>query len=239
MSAAFPRHRIPKVCYIISSDCHFHISSSLYTILQVVNCLLFTNNQKPPENSSSCAAQETHPLDTTTYIHIATTCLSSTTSPQSPPHPPTNTTICTTTNTPNMPLRLTEPHPTASPKMTFGRGGAGNSTRLPPPTSLHSTTSHLTSPSYSSKSSHSKYTTGRGGAGNLHLSTDERPMFRFDEELERERLKGEAAPVYHVGRGGSGNAVNERRGSSGSEDSGRTGSKRGSLDWMRGVVKRV
>ena len=64
-------------------------------------------------------------------------------------------------------------------------------------------------------------------------------MFRFDEELERERLKGEAAPVYHVGRGGSGNAVTVRRGSSGSEDSGRTGSMRGSLDWVRGVVKRV
>jgi len=124
--------------------------------------------------------------------------------------------------------------------MTFGRGGAGNSARLPPPTSLHSTTSRLTSPAYSSTSSHSKYTTGRGGAGNLHPSTDERPMFRFDEELERERLKGEAAPVYHVGRGGTGNAVNERRGSSGSEESGSArGSVRGSLEWVRGVVKRA
>jgi len=65
-------------------------------------------------------------------------------------------------------------------------------------------------------------------------------MFRFDEELERERLKGEAAPVYHVGRGGTGNAVNERRGSSGSEESGSgRGSVRGSLEWVRGVVKRA
>lgn len=34
-------------------------------------------------------------------------------------------------------------------------------------------------------------------------------MFKFDEELERERRTSETVPVYHVGRGGAGNLVNE------------------------------
>lgn len=34
-------------------------------------------------------------------------------------------------------------------------------------------------------------------------------MFKFDEELERERRHSEAVPVYHVGRGGVGNLINE------------------------------
>lgn len=34
-------------------------------------------------------------------------------------------------------------------------------------------------------------------------------MFKFDEELERERRHAEAVPVYHVGRGGVGNLVKE------------------------------
>jgi len=71
---------------------------------------------------------------------------------------------------------------------------------------------------------------------------DERCMFHFDEELERQRGNSEAVPVYHVGRGGSGNAVVERRReSSGSERSeGSEGSGvRKSLDWVKGVVKRI
>ena len=71
-------------------------------------------------------------------------------------------------------------------------------------------------------------------------------MFRFDEELERERLKGEQAPVYHVGRGGQGNAVySGRRDSHGSEsDSSRgsgsgSGSVRGSVEWVRGLAKKL
>ena len=36
-------------------------------------------------------------------------------------------------------------------------------------------------------------------------------MFSFDEELaQQERLREHAAPVYHVGRGGAGNLVEER-----------------------------
>lgn len=68
-------------------------------------------------------------------------------------------------------------------------------------------------------------------------------MFRFDEELERERVKGEQAPVYHVGRGGQGNAV--RRDSQGSDsDSSRAsgsgaGSMRGSVEWVRGLARKL
>ena len=39
-------------------------------------------------------------------------------------------------------------------------------------------------------------------------------MFSFDEELERQRLA--EAPIYHVGRGGVGNAVDERNPGGGS-----------------------
>ncbi|KAL8780576.1 MAG: hypothetical protein Q9203_000695 [Teloschistes exilis] len=112
-------------------------------------------------------------------------------------------------------LRLSEPHPTttSSTRLSTGRGGAGNFTRPPPPSSLPSTTTvvHPSSAStHSSGSSKSnKYITGRGGAGNFHAASEERPMFKFDEELERERRSSEYVPVYHVGRGGAGNLVHE------------------------------
>ncbi|KAI4164219.1 MAG: hypothetical protein LQ342_002183 [Letrouitia transgressa] len=129
-------------------------------------------------------------------------------------------------------LRTTEPHPTVHPhtKLLTGRGGAGNFIRPPPPHALPSTTSHRNPPLALSKASstattHSasphphRYATGRGGAGNYHDAA-ERPMFKFDEELERERRAGEHVPVYHVGRGGMGNLVDcRRRDSSGSERS--------------------
>lgn len=51
----------------------------------------------------------------------------------------------------------------------------------------------------------SVYTSGRGGAGNLH-SNSERAIFSFDEELEREmRQTQDLAPVCYIGRGGAGN----------------------------------
>lgn len=63
-------------------------------------------------------------------------------------------------------------------------------------------------------------------------------MFKFDEELERERRNSEAVPIYHVGRGGAGNLINEtstaRRDSSASERSAasRDGSRK-SWDWLK------
>ena len=76
----------------------------------------------------------------------------------------------------------------------------------------------------------------------MHLAS-ERAMFSFDEELERQRLA--EAPVYHVGRGGVGNAVDERNpngGRMGSTRSLRSGRSRGSeesvTDERDGGVKR-
>ncbi|KAL9634553.1 MAG: hypothetical protein Q9204_002952 [Flavoplaca sp. TL-2023a] len=112
-------------------------------------------------------------------------------------------------------LRLSEPHPTttSSTRLPTGRGGIGNFTRPAPPSALPSTTTTVDSSSssiFSSGSSkNSKFATGRGGAGNFHSAQEQRPMFKFDEELERERRHAEAVPVYHVGRGGVGNLINE------------------------------
>ena len=103
-------------------------------------------------------------------------------------------------------IHLTEPHPSIPKTNTirYGRGGAGNYAST---TSPSSTSKLLTIPPPSSSSSLQKFTSGRGGAGNVHLAS-ERAMFSFDEELERQRLA--EAPIYHVGRGGVGNAVDER-----------------------------
>ncbi|KAG8529473.1 uncharacterized protein KY384_006110 [Bacidia gigantensis] len=132
---------------------------------------------------------------------------------------------------------LHEPFPTYSSKtsMPFGRGGAGNQVspekrnKLPPSTITATQHSHQ-GPNYS---------TGRGGAGNMHSSGEDRAMFHFDEELERERrLNKNPAPVYHVGRGGGGNVVDKRRGSEASEASGKS-SARGSLDFLKGLGKKL
>lgn len=75
----------------------------------------------------------------------------------------------------------------------------------------------------------------------MHLGS-ERAIFSFDEELERMTLVD--APVYHVGRGGAGNAVDERsvglrNGSQGSvssrtsKDSNTSDKAKKSIDWVR------
>ncbi|KAF2475442.1 uncharacterized protein BDR25DRAFT_102789 [Lindgomyces ingoldianus] len=128
---------------------------------------------------------------------------------------------------------ITEPHPSipASHYYHAGRGGAGNITRVNP--------KHVTSgPDASGPASLVKltpppsnalFTTGRGGAGNVHREK-ERAMFSFDEELaQQERLREHAAPVYHIGRGGAGNLVDEmhprtsRQNSTSSTDSAESG----------------
>ncbi|KAL8743101.1 MAG: hypothetical protein Q9190_004509 [Brigantiaea leucoxantha] len=143
-------------------------------------------------------------------------------------------------------LRTTEPHPTttSSSRLPTGRGGAGNFTRPPPPSALPTTTSYLNpssaaavkaataSTSTSAITSQRYYATGRGGAGNYHSVADpqERPVFKFDEELERERRGSECnVPVYHVGRGGAGNLVVDRRENANGNGSARSSSDGGSV----------
>lgn len=112
-------------------------------------------------------------------------------------------------------FHLIEPHPSASPSNVYGsgRGGAGNHARIDP--SLVTKGSDATGPASRTKlalpPSNARSFTGRGGAGNVRRS-GERAIFSFDEELEaQQRLQDEPAPVYHVGRGGAGNAVNEMK----------------------------
>jgi len=68
--------------------------------------------------------------------------------------------------------------------------------------------------------------------------TAERPMFSFDEELERQRRMMEhQTPVYHVGRGGAGNFASEEgsRRASGSDTSSVSSRPRNSIEgtWNR------
>lgn len=113
--------------------------------------------------------------------------------------------------------RITEPHPSvpsSSHYIRSGRGGAGNVTHVDPAklTSGADATgpaSRAALNAAAAAKANAYYTSGRGGAGNMHHS-QERPIFSFDEELERQRKMMEhSAPVYHIGRGGAGNLANE------------------------------
>jgi hypothetical protein len=86
-----------------------------------------------------------------------------------------------------------------------GRGGQGNVINLKNTKTTDSRTA--TGPASLTRldsRTPSTFTSGRGGAGNVHNSS-ERAIFSFDEELERDLRR--AAPVYHVGRGGAGNMM--------------------------------
>ncbi|KAF2673395.1 hypothetical protein BT63DRAFT_154866 [Microthyrium microscopicum] len=123
--------------------------------------------------------------------------------------------------------RITEPHPSVPTThyIHSGRGGAGNISHIDPKgvTSAQDATGPASRTKLNSQHAN-HYISGRGGAGNIH--TNERPIFSFDEELDRQRRMMEhQAPVYHVGRGGAGNYASEtagslaRRGSSGTDAS--------------------
>jgi len=142
--------------------------------------------------------------------------------------------------------RITEPHPSVptSHYVHSGRGGAGNITHIDP--SKVTTGTEAAGPASRTKlaatgstNSNPYYTSGRGGAGNMHYQ-QERPIFSFDEELDRQRkMMQHQAPVYHVGRGGAGNYANDygRRASERSDASTTTSehSVRGSMEagWNR------
>ncbi|PWY88523.1 hypothetical protein BO70DRAFT_286362 [Aspergillus heteromorphus CBS 117.55] len=105
--------------------------------------------------------------------------------------------------------RVIEPHPsiphTSRPALHTARGGAGNVINLKGTRTTDSRTA--TGPASLTRLDSnvpSTFTSGRGGAGNVH-SSSERAIFSFDEELERGLRR--AAPVYHVGRGGAGNMI--------------------------------
>ena len=110
---------------------------------------------------------------------------------------------------PSSNYRVIEPHPsvphTGRPAVFTGRGGQGNVISLKNTKTTDSRTA--TGPASLTRLNSrapSTFTSGRGGAGNVH-SSSERAIFSFDEELERDLRR--AAPVYHVGRGGAGNMM--------------------------------
>lgn len=147
--------------------------------------------------------------------------------------------------------RITEPHPSVPSSTYFhsGRGGAGNVTHVNP----QSVTSgpNATGPASQTKirpaPANAFFAAGRGGAGNIHREK-ERAMFSFDEELERQRkLMEHQAPVYHIGRGGAGNLIDdmsqkrrESRSSAGSTSSSESvrHSMEGAWNKVRGSITR-
>ncbi|CAG8949853.1 hypothetical protein HYFRA_00004180 [Hymenoscyphus fraxineus] len=96
---------------------------------------------------------------------------------------------------------VVEPHPTIAKYTYSGRGGAGNAIKAPT-----STTSRLSSRpvSWFGPQSSNKFSSGRGGAGNIR-NNSERTMFSFDEELERQGTREQMDNAWHIGRGGAGN----------------------------------
>lgn len=133
-------------------------------------------------------------------------------------------------------LHLVDP-PQPSSKSSYahtGIGGAGNIRRLSPPTSvpattipsvnhhhpLTATTSHISHSSstkssssnntYNSNNNNGRFSTGRGGAGNIPPPGSCRAIFSLDEEEEMQRRVRPAPIIYHTGRGGEGNTVRHR-----------------------------
>ncbi|KAJ5544721.1 hypothetical protein N7535_006891 [Penicillium sp. DV-2018c] len=105
--------------------------------------------------------------------------------------------------------RVVEPHPSVPhagrPAVYTGRGGSGNIVSLKNTKTTDSRTA--TGPASLTRldfRTQDTFISGRGGAGNVH-SSSERAIFSFDEELERDLRR--VAPVYHVGRGGAGNTM--------------------------------
>lgn len=130
-------------------------------------------------------------------------------------------------------LHLVDP-PQSTSKSTYthtGIGGAGNVRRLPPPSSVPATTiatashnhhhhdplttinSHISHTSSTKSSSnnnnnyYARFSTGRGGAGNIPPPGSCRAIFSLDEEEEMQRRARPAPITYHTGRGGEGNRV--------------------------------
>lgn len=110
---------------------------------------------------------------------------------------------------------VTEPHPSVPKSGGYiygGRGGAGNYKRY----KAEDLTSGPTATGPPSRLNLQPFKrqaaipAGRGGAGNMVKPVEaEERVFSFDEELVRQREN--STPIYHIGRGGAANWVDERR----------------------------
>jgi hypothetical protein len=137
-------------------------------------------------------------------------------------------------------FHITEPHPSVGSSYIYsGRGGAGNVTRITPSslTSGPNASGPASRVSLSPPPTSHYYASGRGGAGNMHREK-ERAMFSFDEELQQqERLRSQQAPVYHVGRGGAGNLVDEMKPRSQRTNRASSSSSSGSKEGVRRSIE--
>jgi len=87
------------------------------------------------------------------------------------------------------------------PATSHGRGGAGNigKERRSSPAA-----DDLKTPVIKSQ----KYTTGRGGTGNMARNDPEHPeIARASQDVDGPQPRDGTEPMHHVGRGGSGNVV--------------------------------
>lgn len=123
-------------------------------------------------------------------------------------------------------FQVVEPHPSVNRYAHAGRGGAGNYFKAPKTsngTTARGPASHFEN---GLPKSTSKFSSGRGGAGNIH-SPSERAIFSFDEELQLQKTREEKlkdGAVYHIGRGGAGNWSSTRPESSRKDSSSSTDS---------------
>lgn len=140
---------------------------------------------------------------------------------------------------------VTEPHPSVSKANNSyiygGRGGAGNYKRYQSSTlSSGPSASGPAARTSLARPAQRTVASGRGGAGNMYKQSAiaEEPMFQFDEELRRREKQ---TPVYHIGRGGAANFVDEsqpRMSRSGSSDSASTASDSSSVRDVFGRLTR-
>ncbi|KAG9511490.1 hypothetical protein KCU99_g8838, partial [Aureobasidium melanogenum] len=132
-----------------------------------------------------------------------------------------------------------EPHPSAprgrsTAYLGSGRGGAGNYARykVEDLTVGHEATGPASRTAMSPPPPTQKCIGGRGGMGNAFSRQEsQRAIFSFDEELARDQKLMDArakAPVYHTGRGGSGNFVDEMKPSASRQNSAASISSNGS-----------
>ncbi|KKY27318.1 hypothetical protein UCRPC4_g01118 [Phaeomoniella chlamydospora] len=103
---------------------------------------------------------------------------------------------------------VVEPHPTPSTSyLPTGRGGAGNIVKSSNISNGKNAVGPASRVPLTQRRPSNTFISGRGGLGNVHPAS-ERAIFSFDEELERQlKFERDLAPVYHTGRGGSGNSV--------------------------------
>ncbi|KAG4442259.1 hypothetical protein IFR05_002250 [Cadophora sp. M221] len=123
-------------------------------------------------------------------------------------------------------FQLVEPHPSVNHYAHAGRGGAGNYFKAPKTSNGSTARGPASLFENGIPKSTSMFSSGRGGAGNIHKPS-ERAIFSFDEELQLQKTREEKmkdGAVYHIGRGGAGNwsstrPESSRKDSSSSSDS--------------------